>query len=125
MKVTKSRIFGIGVVAVAAALHAYEELAKSSAPSLGWFVWSMVPYGVCLIVLLRAKSGIPGAFGSSIALALDLIAHYNVFVNPKSSTAALALLFVPLWSALVFAPAAMVVTWLAIRRRTGRDQNVA
>jgi hypothetical protein len=117
MKSTRSRLFAIAVIAIAAALHAYEQPAKSSAPGFGWFLWSMVPYGVCLLVLLRAKSGIPGALGVSTAFALDLVAHYDVFVHPKGSTAALALLFVPLWSALIIAPVVMFAAWLAVRRR--------
>jgi hypothetical protein len=117
MKFPTSKVYASAIVAVAAALHAYEQLSKSSDPSAGWFLWAMVPYAVCAFVILISRSGIPGAIGVSIALAFDLIAHYDVFVNPKGSTAALALIFVPLWSALVFAPVAMLLAWLTIRRR--------
>ena len=61
----------------------------------------------------------------SVAFALDLLAHYDVFVNPTSSTAALALLVVPLWSALLFAPTVMLIAWLAVRRRSRMGNGAA
>lgn len=115
----------MAVIALAFALHAYEQLAKSSEPSIGFFVWSLVPYAVCSLVLLRARSGIPAALGVSVALLLDLIAHYDVFVNPQSSTAALALVAIPLWSALLFSPAVMLVGWLVVRRRSQGGNRAA
>jgi hypothetical protein len=125
MKFPRSKVYAYVVVALAVALHAYEQLAKSSDPSFGWFLWAMIPYAVCMLVVLVSKSAIPGALGVSIALVFDLIAHYEVFVSPMGSTAALALVFVPLWSALIFAPAAMLIAWLAIRRRARRDDHAA
>ena len=77
------------------------------------------------VVLVRARSGIPAALGVSVAFALDLLAHYDVFVNPTSSTAALALLVVPLWSALLFAPVVMLIAWLAVRRRSHMGNGAA
>ena len=125
MTFSTSRIYAIAVIALAIALHAYEQLAKSSAPSLGFFLWAMVPYAVCFLVLIRSRSGIPAALGVSVALALDLLAHYDVFVSPTSSTAALALVAVPLWSAFLFAPAVMVVAWLVVRRRSKSGNGAA
>ncbi len=85
----------------------------------------MVPYAVCFVVLVRARSGIPAALGVSVAFALDLLAHYDVFVNPTSSTAALALVAIPLWSALLFAPTVMLIAWLAVRRRSRMGNGAA
>jgi hypothetical protein len=119
MTLSTSRSYAVAVIALAIALHAHEQLAKSSAPSLGFFLWAMVPYAVCFLVLIRSRSGIPAALGVSVALALDLLAHYDVFVSPTSSTAALAMVAVPLWSAFLIAPAVMVIAWLAVRRRSG------
>jgi hypothetical protein len=118
MKPTRSRLFAYFMIALAVALHAYEHLGDSYGPFLGRFFWSMTPYGVCLLVLYSSKSGIPGALGVTIAFILDLITHYDVFVNPKSSTAGLALFFVPLWSALIIAPIVMLIAWLAVRGRS-------
>lgn len=125
MRASPAHVVALSAVAIAAALHVYEQLAKSSAPSVGWFLWSMLPYALCLIVLLRSRSGVPAALGAGVALALDLFAHYDVFVHPTGSTAALALIFVPLWSALIFAPVAMLVAWLFVRRRVNGEQHAA
>jgi hypothetical protein len=125
MTLSASRIYAVVVIALAVALHAYEQLARSSAPSVGFFLWAMVPYALCFLVLVRSRSGIPAALGVSVACALDLLAHYDVFVNPTGSTAALALLAVPLWSALLFAPVAMIVAWLAVRRRSRAGNGAA
>jgi hypothetical protein len=125
MTLTRSRIYALAVIVLAFALHAYEQLAKSSEPSIGFFLWSLVPYAVCSLVLVIARSGFPAALGVSVALLLDLIAHYAVFVNPQSSTAALALVAIPLWSALLFSPAVMLVGWLAVRRRSQGGNRAA
>jgi len=117
MALSASRIAALAVMSMAVLLHAYEQVANSTPPSIGWFLWSMLPYGVCLLFLLRSRSGVPGATGAGVALVWDAITHYEVFVHPTSSTAALALIFVPLWSALLFSPIAMLIAWLVVRKR--------
>lgn len=49
------------------------------------------------------------------ALAADVFMHYSVFVAPKGSTAALGLLFMPLWNLLLIGPAGALLCWLAYR----------
>jgi hypothetical protein len=66
---------------------------------------------------LILRAAIPALAGALIALLFDLLAHYQVFVHPTSSTAALALVFTPLWNTLIFSPIAMVLAWLVLRRR--------
>ena len=117
MNFTRTYKLALIVTAVAAGLHVYENLAKSAEPSVGWFLWAMLPYAVCVAVWARSAVGVPALAGVAIAFAFDLVAHYDVFVKPTRSTAALAMIFVPLWSALLFCPAAMFVGWLAVRRR--------
>jgi hypothetical protein len=125
MKAATSKVYAFAIVAMGAALHAYEQLAKSPDPSVGWFLWAMMPYAICVLVILLGKSGIPGAVGVSIAFALDVMTHNDVFLNPKGSTAALGLIFVPLWSSVVFAPVAMLIAWLVIRRRAQVESHAA
>jgi hypothetical protein len=104
------------VVAVAVALHAYETLgADSDQTSLGFFLWPLTPYAFCLVVAAVSASSIPAIAGAITALLFDLAAHYTVFVHPTSSTAGLALLFVPLWNTLIFSPLAMLGAWLLRR----------
>jgi|SRR5665213_1481324 len=118
MALSASRITALVIVCLAVLMHAYEQVVNSASPSLGWFLWAMLPYGVCLMSLLWFRSGVPTAIGAAVALVWDAIAHYDVFVHPTSSTAALALLFVPLWNALLFSPIAMLIAWLVVRKRT-------
>ena len=121
MRISRTAIGTLVLMAFAVALHAYEQLAKSTDPSPIWFLWSMFPYSVCLLVLLSSKSAIPALFGTGAALAMDVHAYYAVFIVPKSSTAALTLIIVPLISAFIVAPIVMFVVWLVVRivaRRT-------
>jgi hypothetical protein len=105
------------VAALGVSLHAYENFAKAAQPSLGWFLWAMVPYALCLLIWSRSGTGVPALAGVLFALGFDLYTHYAVFIHPTSSTAALAMIVVPLWSSLLFCPVIMLVAWLAVRRR--------
>jgi len=113
----------IALIALAIGLHAYENFVKSSgAFSLGFFLWSLTPYALCLVVAWFSVSSIPAVAGAVVALLFDLDAHNHVFVNPTSSTAGLALIFVPLWNTLVFAPLAMLAAMLLLRLRPRTDE---
>ena len=116
MNTTRAYRFALLVTALAITLHAYESLAKAAAPSLGWFLWAMLPYAICLAVWARSSIGAPAVAGAIAALVFDLVAHYDVFIHPTSSTAALAMIFVPVWSTLLICPVAMFAVWFAIRR---------
>jgi hypothetical protein len=117
-RVARPSISVVAVAALGAALHAYESFwLASGGPAVGFFLWAVVPYAMCLVVAMASKSAIPALAGAVVALAFDLLAHYEVFVHPTSSTAALALLFAPLWNTLVFSPIAILLTWLILRRR--------
>jgi hypothetical protein len=125
MSLTASRIAALAIFAAAFMLHAYQQLLLIPSPNIAWFLWSMLPYGICGLILLRTKSGIPGAAGAVIAFAWDLAAHYDVFIHPRSSTAGLAMLFVPLWSSVIYVPVAAWISWLALRLRSDKPQHVA
>jgi hypothetical protein len=105
------------IVALAIALHAYQQLALASTFSLGWFAWALTPYAVCALLLWRLESGVPSICGALAALLLDLDTHYDVFIHPGSSTAALALIFVPLWSTILICPVVILIAWLIVNRR--------
>ena len=118
MNTTPTYRIAIAVSALGAVLHLYENLAKSTEPSVGWFLWALVPYVLCLAVWARSGTGAPALAGVLLALALDLYMHYGVFIHPTSSTAALGMIFIPLWSAILVCPVAMLLAWLAVRRRS-------
>ncbi len=118
MTTYRSQVAVAGLLLLAGAvLHGYENLVLSTYPDAWFYLWSLLPYVVCLIVLVLAKNPIPTIAAASVALAIDGLAHYEVFINPKGSTAALVLLFAPLWNTIIFVPATMLVTRLVVRRR--------
>jgi hypothetical protein len=110
-------------LALAVLLHGYENLARSSDVSYGWFVWALLPYGLVLALSCFRGTREASIAGGVVALLLDGLVHYDVFVNPQGSTAALALIWIPIWSTLIFVPIATLVARLVIRRRTGTPIN--
>ena len=111
-----------GMVAIATgagALHAFECFGDgASGAALGFFVWGMTPYALCLSVSSMASWRAAPVPGGVLALAVDLLVHREVFVSPQSSTAALLLIFVPLWNTLVIVPAGTLVACAVARRRS-------
>ena len=108
------------VAAAAAVLHAIECFAEGvSDAAVGFFVWGMTPYCLCLMISSLGKLRVAPVVGGVPALAADLLVHFEVFVAPQSSTSALLLIFVPLWSNLVIVPAGTIVAWLVLRRVSG------
>lgn len=108
----------MGIAVVGAGLHAYEHMYKSSGgPAIGFLLWSMLPYGLCLTLSAFKTTRVLVIAGAALTLAFDLWGHYSVFVNPKGSTAALALLFIPLWSSVIVVPLATFVAWFITQRR--------
>lgn len=109
----------VAITAIALLLHLYEAAGKSSDGfSIGFLLWAMVPYILCLAIssvwgIRRAAIG-----GALVAVIFDFWGHYAVFVNPKGSTAGLALLFIPLWNTLILVPAATAIAYVILRRRS-------
>jgi len=118
--VSRPHVFVLMVTAIAIALHAYESL---PGPSLVFFLWPLAPYALCLAVAAISKSSIPAGAGAVTALLFDINAHNAVFVHPTSSTAGLALLFVPLWNLLIYAPLAMIIAWFLLRLQRRVSNN--
>lgn len=115
----------VGIAVAAAALHAYARIYNSSGdPSLDFLVWPMVPYALCITLSAFAGIRVSVIAGAAIALVFDLWGHYSVFVNPdKGSTAALALLFIPLWSTIIVVPVATFIAWSITQRRRCSQDN--
>lgn len=99
-----ARRIAIATIAAAAILHVFKPFEGGlSAFRVGLFVWSMLPYAVCLGVALRGNA-LAAAGGAITALVIDSYMHYRVFVAPTSSTEALGLLSAPLANLFVFVP---------------------
>lgn len=113
-----------------AALHLYtvvfkaaggEEGAGASAFLIGLWVFSCAPYAISAW-LARGRWAAWALGAAAACLVADLYMHYSVFVAPAGSTAALGLLFMPLWNLVIIGPAgallAGAVHW-AWRRKAG------
>jgi len=96
----------------AAALHLYENAVLASGFSWGWWLWQMMPYAIVLLLARFSRLGIALVPGAALALAIDLWTHYAVFVAPTSSTAALAVIWMPIWNTVVIVPVATGISWL-------------
>jgi len=107
--------FTLTLSAAGVLLHVYTAVFRADG-GLSWFLLGLVllsclPYGIAA-ALTRARRAHMLALGWAIAsLLADLYMHYSVFVAPKGSTAALGLLFMPIWNLLVIGPAGAVAVW--------------
>lgn len=106
-------------------LHTYTLLSTFSPEhpvfSIGLMLVSIFPYAICLTLTLLK----PGFFWVSIAgalaaLVIDSLTYHSVFISPQSSTAALGLLFAPLWNIFLFMPIGMVLGYGIERSRVYR-----
>ncbi|MDD7986752.1 hypothetical protein PQO01_17520 [Lentisphaera marina] len=77
-------------------------------------VFSSIPYISSLLILRNKKSEVIGALAPLLPIITDSIAYYSVFISPTSSTAPLALIFIPLWNLIVFMPVG-IITGLIIQ----------
>jgi hypothetical protein len=108
------------IVVLAALLHGYQ-LASSPNPLsslwvIGFMIWSLTPYVLCLIIASISVSPIPACVGASAALIFDGVMHFDV-ITSKSSTAALGYIFMPLWNLVLVTPFTMLMAWLAVKAR--------
>ena len=114
MRLQRAQGAALAPIALGVALHLYEHAALSgNGFSPGFFLWSLLPYALCAAGLAMAWN--PRSVAAAVALAFDLLAHYSVFVHPTSSTTALVLLFMPIYNAVLWVPAAMLLAHLAQR----------
>ncbi len=84
-------------------LHTYTLLSTFSLGHavflIGLMLVSIFPYAICLVLTLVKPGFYWVSFGGALAaLVVDSLTYHSVFISPHSSTAALALLFSPLWN---------------------------
>ena len=101
------------------ALHVYTVAFKAqggaSAFLFGLLLLSCAPYAIAAILARRRGKALLGLGAAAACLAADLCMHHAVFFAPKSSTAALGLLFMPIWNLLAVGPAGALLFWLGHR----------
>jgi hypothetical protein len=99
-------------------LHAWIWLAKAEGGfdlfALGMLLFATTPYLACLVLAWR-WTALGGLLGALAALPIDLAMYHAVFIEPTSSTAALALLVTPI--ATIFAAAVGVLLGRFIQGR--------
>ena len=92
-------------------LHAY-----FNGGATGFLLWTSVPYLFCLVASCLAPTHVPAIAAAVVVLAFDVFVHYSVATS-KSSTAAIAYVYSPLWNTLVLAPIALLVASAVVRWR--------
>jgi hypothetical protein len=81
----------------------------------------LVASGVDQIILSGSGGRARAIGGSGIALGLNAMSVYAVFIHPTSSTTPLILLFVPLYNLVIFTPLGIAAGRLHDRRRRSRE----
>jgi hypothetical protein len=108
------------LIAFGVVLHTYEHAVEAEWGSVAFWLWSLSPYIVATIILVRFRHAHAATGALAVPVLLDLMTFFSVFVSPQGSTAALAMLFTPLWNLLVFVPlGAAVGRW--VRNRSNAD----
>ena len=119
MTTDRWRHLACAVCAAGVALHAVTAFVMSAGPvgtfTFQLFAFSCLPYLAMFVLATSLKRPIPGAAGASAALIADAAMFWSVFIQPKGSTAALGLLFMPVWNLLLIAPAAAAVAFVVTR----------
>lgn len=115
LTVSQRIAFGLSLCGVV--LHSYTAFVQG-APEIntfliGLWLWSMLPYAIWFFVA-RKPTLAPLAIGAlALCLPADAAMFYQVFVKPTSSTAALGLLFIPLWNLILIGPAGALIVGIA------------
>jgi hypothetical protein len=95
--------------------------------ALGFVVWGALPYALILVLTRVMSHGWALVGGAGAVLLGELYVRIEVFLFPRGSTAALALLFSPAFLSLIALPAGLGAGWLArwIWTRTGAAAHAA
>lgn len=112
-----SKILALILLVLGFALQTYIALFKTSELSYPFWLWTLSPYlvGAVLLLWLRQPYATVGAL--VIPLAFDICSYHSIFISPQHSTAALGLLFIPLWNLFVFVPFGGFIGWWIDKRR--------
>jgi hypothetical protein len=105
------------LLALAIAFHVFQNLTMTSGDfAYGWVLWALFPYGLVLVLGCFKGTRLCVVAGAALALAADAWNYYEV-VRSTSSTAALNLIWIPLWNTIIVVPVATFIAWLLLRRR--------
>ncbi|WP_334189442.1 hypothetical protein [Noviherbaspirillum sp.] len=124
MQASRLSSIALAVSGVGLALHLYTVIFKAGGELsfflVALFLWSCAPYAVGAGLSWFVRTQVI-AFGAvSACLVADAFMHYSVFIAPKSSTAALGLIFMPLWNLVAVGPLGALLAWAVLRMRGSR-----
>ena len=78
---------------------------------IGLFIYSLSPYTAAAVFAFFRPTARAAAGFAAGALLGDLFMHYSVFIAPKGSTAAVGLLFMPIWNLFLLGPIGGILAW--------------
>lgn len=84
---------------------------------LGFALWVLVPFAVLALVVGRAARMAPIVVAGVLLSVCAGIMLWEVFFAPTSSTAALLLVFGPLWMLIIVLPVGLAGGWVLTRPR--------
>jgi hypothetical protein len=107
-------------------LHAYTFAFKAeggwSLFVIGLFAYSLAPYTAAAVLAIFRPTALAAAGFAAGALLGDLFMHYSIFIAPKGSTAALGLLFMPIWNLLLLGPIGGILAWAGAKLISKRSK---
>lgn len=101
----------------ATAVYSADPLSSFELGALGW---SALPYIGLLLVGRRFGAGISVLCGAVLVVALDANVLWSVYMQPRSSTAALNLLAAPFYHLCIVLPLVALAAWFERRYRSAR-----
>src|SRR5687768_9191700 len=107
----RGHLVAAGLVLFGIALHAYTGLVESTSFSLPFWLWSICPYVIGGLLIVASPSHVFIGALALVAVA-DLLFFRSIFTYPTSSTASIALVFMPAWNLLVIGPIGALLAWL-------------
>jgi len=106
----------VTLISLGLGLHAYIAFFMSAGGpdsfGIGLLQWSIVPYLVAGAIALISRNALMGIVAAGLVLLVDAWTFYEVFIHPKGSTAALALLWMPLWNLVLVVPLGALAGWI-------------
>ena len=84
---------------------------------------SCIPYLVAAVLAIFRKTRTVALGAVAAVLLADLFMHYLVYIDPRGTTPAIKLLYMPLYNLLLIGPAGGLLAWL-ISRRSGQKEGL-
>jgi hypothetical protein len=104
-----------GLLGLAIALHAYGNLRIISVNfSYALFLWTLMPYGLVLVLGCFEGTRLAAIAGAACALVGDAWNYFGVD-NSAVAEAGMAFIWIPIRNAILVVPATTLIAWLLLR----------